>query len=47
MRRHPEAGRDFFRTKTAFVCELLERFELVGRMQRLGYASTVLLAVWR
>jgi hypothetical protein len=32
LRRHAEPGRDFFHAKTAFVHELLERFELVGGM---------------
>jgi hypothetical protein len=30
VRRYPKTGRDFFRAETAFVCELLERLELVG-----------------
>jgi hypothetical protein len=47
MRRHAEPGGDFFGTEPAFLRELLEGLELVGGMQRLGYASTVLLAVWR
>jgi hypothetical protein len=47
MRGHTEPGRDVFGTKPAFLRQLLERLELVGRMQALGYASTVLLAVWR
>ena len=32
MRRHAEAGRDFFRAKTAFLRQLLERLKLVGGM---------------
>ena len=46
-RRHPEAGRDLFRAETAFLREPLERLELISGMHVLGYASTVLLAVWR
>lgn len=44
MRRDAEPGGDFFRAETAFFGELLERLELVGRMQALDYASSVLLA---
>src|SRR6266478_9753029 len=36
MRRHAEPGGDFFRTKTAFVRQFLERFELVGGMHVLA-----------
>jgi hypothetical protein len=47
MRPHPEAGRDVFRAETSLLRQPLEGLELVGGMQVLGYASTVLLAVWR
>jgi hypothetical protein len=43
MGRHAEPGSDFFRAETTFFGELLECLELVGGMQRLGYASSVLL----
>ena len=44
MRRDAEPGGDFFGTEPPFVRELLESLELVGGMQTLGYASSVLLA---
>jgi hypothetical protein len=47
VRRHAEPGSNLLRAETAFVRELLECLELIGGMKRLGYASTVLLAVWR
>jgi hypothetical protein len=47
LRRHAETSRDVFRAETSLLGQLLERLELVGGMQALGYASTVLLAVWR
>lgn len=46
VRRHAETGGDFVRAEAALFGQLLERLELVGGMKPLGYASTVLLAVW-
>jgi hypothetical protein len=47
MRRDAEPSGDVLRAHPPLVGQLLERFELVGGVQALGYASTVLLAVWR
>jgi hypothetical protein len=44
MRRNTKPGGDFFRAQTALVRQLLKGLELVSRVQRLGYASSVLLA---
>ncbi|NPU25629.1 hypothetical protein, partial [Bradyrhizobium denitrificans] len=37
-------GGDFLRAEAAFLGQFLEGLELIGRMQRLDYASSVLLA---
>ncbi|WP_247391987.1 hypothetical protein [Bradyrhizobium sp. 35] len=44
--RGEEAGGDVL-FGLALLAQSLERAELVERVQRLGYASTVLLAAWR